>query len=75
MEKEANISKENGGGDEMTTGERIRDLRQGKGVTQAELDKILKVPSGTVAGWENNEGIDGLYHKELVKMLILFSEG
>ena len=41
----------------MKFGEKVRELRTKKNITQAELAKLVGVAKRTVAGWEN----DGLY--------------
>lgn len=38
-----------------TIGERIKELREEKGINQLELSKILNVHKGSVSNWENNK--------------------
>lgn len=38
-----------------TIGERIKELREDKGINQLELSKILNVHKGSVSNWENNK--------------------
>ncbi|NFQ84139.1 helix-turn-helix transcriptional regulator [Clostridium sporogenes] len=38
-----------------TIGERIKELREAKGINQLELSKILNVHKGSVSNWENNK--------------------
>ena len=38
-----------------TVGEKIRNLREEKGLTQPELAKLVGVSNGTVSFWENGE--------------------
>jgi transcriptional regulator with XRE-family HTH domain len=39
-----------------TIGQRIRELREQRGLTQAELAKLLGCAQNTVAEWEKREG-------------------
>lgn len=36
-------------------GERIKELREDKGINQLELSKIFNVHKGTISNWENNK--------------------
>lgn len=38
-----------------TIGERIKELREEKGINQLELSKVLNVHKGSVSNWENNK--------------------
>lgn len=38
-----------------TIGERIKELREEKGINQLELSKMLNVHKGSVSNWENNK--------------------
>ena len=43
----------------MTMGERIKQLRKEKGMTQTDLAHILNVTKGTVSTWETNSRVPG----------------
>ena len=43
----------------MTMGERIKQLRKEKGMTQTELAMTLHVTKGTVSTWETNSRVPG----------------
>ena len=43
----------------MTMGERIKQLRKEKGMTQTDLAQILNVTKGTVSTWETNSRVPG----------------
>ena len=43
----------------MTMGERIKQLRKEKGMTQTDLAMTLNVTKGTVSTWETNSRVPG----------------
>ena len=43
----------------MTMGERIKQLRKEKGMTQTDLAQTLNVTKGTVSTWETNSRVPG----------------
>ena len=43
----------------MTMGERIKQLRKEKGMTQTDLAQVLNVTKGTVSTWETNSRVPG----------------
>ena len=43
--------------DQYVTGAAIRQLREGKGLTQAELAEKLEVSSKTISKWETAKGL------------------
>lgn len=39
----------------MVTGQRLREIRKGKGITQDELAELLKVRKTTISAYENDK--------------------
>ena len=52
-----------------TFGEKIKELRKMRGLTQPELAKELKVSNGMISNWENNVNEPGLSH---IKNIAIF---
>ena len=49
-----------------TFGELLAELRQGKGLTQKQLGKVLSVSTGTISNYEN-----GVHYPDLEKLVAL----
>ena len=49
--------------DTYITGSTIKNLREKKGITQAELSEILGVSSKTVSKWETGKGFPDICRK------------
>lgn len=52
-----------------TFGEKIKELRKMRGLTQPELAKELGVSNGMISNWENNVNEPGLSH---IKNIAIF---
>lgn len=54
----------------MTIGERIRELRKAKGLTQEQLAELIEGDGNTISRWEHNKiGIGNAYIIKLAKTL------
>lgn len=49
---------------------KLKELRQAKGMTRAQLSKAIDIPERTIARWENSE--TAMYFRTAVKLSEFF---